>query len=147
KTIYIWWGRVRGGLAIGTLLICALFAAMSGISGAAVVAIGTIALPEMLRHGYDKKLALGCINTGGSWGVLIPPSVLMIIYALIANESVGKMFVAGAFAGSIMVILVCLYVLLRAFLQPDLAPALNSREINISWQERFASLKSIIMPV
>ena len=75
-----WWGGLRGGLAIGTVLICVIFAAMSGISGAAVVTMGTIALPKMLERGYDKKLALGAINAGGGWGILIPPSILMVLY-------------------------------------------------------------------
>ena len=78
RMMHLWWGSLRGGLAIGTVLICTIFAAMSGISGAAVVTMGTIALPQMLKRGYDARLALGAINSGGGWGILIPPSILMV---------------------------------------------------------------------
>ena len=81
EMMYLWFGPVAGGLAIGTVVICAIFSAMCGISGAAVVSMGTIALPSMLQRNYDKELALGCINSGGGWGILIPPSVIMILYA------------------------------------------------------------------
>src|SRR5690606_5989754 len=90
--MHLWWGGLRGGLAIGTVLICVIFAAMSGISGAAVVTMGTIALPKMLERGYDKKLALGAINAGGGWGILIPPSILMVLYSLLTEVSVGRLF-------------------------------------------------------
>ncbi len=97
EMMYLWFGPVAGGLAIGTVVICALFSAMCGISGAAVVSMGTIALPSMLQRNYDKELALGCINSGGGWGILIPPSVIMILYALISGESVGRLFAGGVF--------------------------------------------------
>ena len=95
--MHLWWGGVRGGLAIGTVGICAIFGAMCGISGAAVVTMGTIALPRMLERKYDKELALGCINAGGGFGILIPPSIIMILYSLITGTSVGKLSVARRF--------------------------------------------------
>src|SRR5690554_17939 len=144
--MYLWGGGIRGGLAIGTLGICALFAAMSGISGAAVVAMGTIALPSMLERGYDKKMALGCINTGGSWGVLVPPSVLMILYSLITGVSVGKMFVAGLLPGLLLMVLVTAYVIIRCWLQPELAPAIP-KDQRPSWKEKFDALKAVILPI
>jgi len=144
--MYLWGGGIRGGLAIGTLGICALFAAMSGISGAAVVAMGTIALPSMLERGYDKKMALGCINTGGSWGVLVPPSVLMILYSLITGVSVGKMFVAGLLPGLLLMALVTAYVIIRCWLQPELAPAIP-KDQRPSWKEKFDALKAVILPI
>src|SRR5690554_5168120 len=91
RMMYLWFGGLRGGLAIGTLGICAVFAAMVGISGAAVVAMGAIALPSMLSRGYDKQMALGVINTGGGWGVLIPPCILMILYALRSEEHTSEL--------------------------------------------------------
>ena len=91
RMMYLWWGGTRGGLAIGTVFICAVFAAMCGISGAAVVAMGTIALPSMLERGYDKHMALGAINIGGGLGILIPPSIIMILYSMITGVSVGQM--------------------------------------------------------
>ena len=105
-----WWGGLRGGLAIGTVLICVIFAAMSGISGAAVVTMGTIALPKMLERGYDKKLALGAINAGGGWGILIPPSILMVLYALLTEVSVGRLFAAGIGPGLTLFVLVSIYI-------------------------------------
>ncbi len=144
--MFLWGGGIRGGLAIGTLGICALFAAMSGISGAAVVAMGTIALPSMLERGYDKKMALGCINTGGSWGVLVPPSVLMILYSLITGVSVGKMFVAGLLPGLLLMVLVTAYVIIRCWLQPELAPAIP-KDQRPSWKEKFDALKAVILPI
>ena len=144
--MHLWFGGMRGGLAIGTLGICAIFAAMVGVSGAAVVAMGTIALPAMLERGYDKRMALGVINTGGGWGILIPPSIMMILYALISGVSVGKMFAAGILPGLLLIVITVLYVLIRSFLQPELAPALPKSE-RASWPEKFRSVRSVILPV
>ncbi|NYI29872.1 TRAP transporter large permease [Sulfitobacter geojensis] len=146
RMMHLWWGGVRGGLAIGTLAICTIFAAMSGISGAAVVTMGTIALPQMLNRGYDKRLALGAINAGGGWGILIPPSILMVLYALIAEVSVGKMFAAGVGPGLLLFVLVSGYVIIRCWIQPDLGPALPVEE-RASWSEKFGSLKAVFLPV
>lgn len=146
RMMHLWFGGVRGGLAIGTLVICAIFAAMVGISGAAVVAMGTIALPAMLERGYDKKMVLGVINTGGGWGVLIPPSILMILYALITGVSVGKMFAAGILPGIMLMILTSAYVLIRCYLQPHLAPDLPKEERG-TWSEKFAALRSVVLPI
>jgi len=146
RMMHLWWGGVRGGLAIGTVAICALFAAMSGISGAAVVTMGTIALPRMLERGYDKKLALGAINAGGGWGILIPPSILMVLYALITEVSVGRLFAAGIGPGILLFVLVSIYIGVRSWLQPSLAPALPPEERG-SWREKIDSLKAVILPV
>ncbi|TBW51890.1 TRAP transporter large permease subunit [Marinobacter halodurans] len=146
RMMHLWWGGVRGGLAIGTLGICALFAAMCGISGAAVVAMGTIALPSMLERGYDKNMALGCINTGGGWGILIPPSILMILYSLITGVSVGKMFAAGILPGVLLMVLTTAYIIIRCYLQPHLAPALPPEE-RASWGEKFRALRAVILPI
>lgn len=145
RMMHLWFGGVRGGLALGTLVICAIFAAMVGISGAAVVAMGTIALPSMLERGYDRKLALGVINTGGGWGILIPPSILMILYALITGVSVGQMFAAGIMPGVLLIVLTVTYILIRANLQPHLAPALPPEERG-TWPEKFRALRAVILP-
>ncbi|MFY0647982.1 TRAP transporter large permease [Sulfitobacter geojensis] len=141
-----WWGGLRGGLAIGTVLICVIFAAMSGISGAAVVTMGTIALPKMLERGYDKKLALGAINAGGGWGILIPPSILMVLYALLTEVSVGRLFAAGVGPGLTLFVLVSIYIGGRCWLQPELGPALPIEE-RASWADKFRSLKAVILPI
>jgi tripartite ATP-independent transporter DctM subunit len=146
RMMYLWWGGLRGGLAIGTLGICAIFAAMCGISGAAVVAMGTIALPSMLERGYDKRMVLGCINTGGGWGILIPPSILMILYSLITGVSVGQMFAAGVLPGLLLMVLTCLYIIVRCYFQPHLAPALPKEE-RASWREKMLALRAVILPI
>ncbi len=146
RMMHLWWGGVRGGLAIGTVLICTIFAAMSGISGAAVVTMGTIALPQMLNRGYDKQLALGAINAGGGWGILIPPSILMVLYALITEVSVGKLFAAGVGPGLLLFTLVSLYIGIRCHFQPHLGPALPPEERG-TWAEKFNALGAVFLPI
>jgi len=146
RMMHLWCGGMRGGLAIGTLGICAVFGAMVGISGAAVVAMGTIALPAMLERGYDKRMVLGCINTGGGWGILIPPSIMMILYAMISGQSVGKMFAAGVLPGILLVCLTVTYVLVRCHLQPHLAPALPKEERG-TWPEKFRAVRAVLLPI
>jgi len=146
RMMHLWWGGLRGGLAIGTVLICTIFAAMSGISGAAVVTMGTIALPQMLDRGYDKRLALGAINAGGGWGILIPPSILMVLYALITEVSIGKLFAAGVMPGLLLFGLVSIYIGVRCYFQPHLGPALPPEERG-NWDEKMAALKSVLLPI
>jgi tripartite ATP-independent transporter DctM subunit len=146
EMMYLWFGPVAGGLAIGTVVICAIFSAMCGISGAAVVSMGTIALPSMLERRYDKELALGCINSGGGWGILIPPSVIMILYALISGESVGRLFAGGVFPGLLLLVLVSSYIAIRCYIQPRLGPALP-REERGDWKRKITALKAVILPI
>jgi tripartite ATP-independent transporter DctM subunit len=146
RMMHLWWGGVRGGLAIGTVAICTIFAAMVGISGAAVVTMGTIALPAMLARGYDKRLAIGCISAGGGLGILIPPSVLMILYSLITGVSVGKLFAAGVIPGIMLAILLGLYIYIRCRLQPELGPALPPEERG-DWAEKLRALRAVILPM
>ncbi|MCB1411970.1 MAG: TRAP transporter large permease subunit [Xanthobacteraceae bacterium] len=146
RMMHVWFGSIRGGLAIGTVAICAIFAAMSGISGAAVVTMGTIALPRMLERGYDKQLAIGAINCGGGWGILIPPSILMVLYALLTEVSVGRLFAAGIGPGILLFVLVSIYIGVRAWLQPSLAPALPVEERG-DWDLRIKSLKAVFLPL
>lgn len=144
--MYLWFGPVGGGLAIGTVVICAIFSAMCGISGAAVVSMGTIALPSMLERKYDKELALGCINSGGGWGILIPPSVVMILYALISGESIGRLFAGGVFPGLLLLVLVSIYIAVRCYFQPHLGPAI-SKDQRGDWKEKILALKAVILPI
>ena len=141
-----WMGPLRGGLAIGTVLICTIFAAMAGISGAATVSMGLIALPAMLKRGYDKVIAMGCISGGGALGILIPPSVPMILYATLTGESVGGLFAGGILPGVLLAFLFVLYIGIRCFLQPSLGPALPKDE-RASWEEKISSLKAVILPI
>lgn len=140
-----WFGGLRGGLAVGTVVICTIMAAMTGVVGAAVAAMGILALPSMLARGYDAPLSLGAICAGGTLGILIPPSVVTIVYAITAQISIGKMFVAGVIPGLMLALSFCLYILLRSWLQPSLAPVPEGLE-RISTREKLVAVKSLILP-
>lgn len=141
-----WMGGLRGGLAVGTVFICTLFAAMSGLSATATVTMGLIALPAMLRRGYDKQMVMGAIMAGGGLGQLIPPSTLMIMYAMISQQSVGKMFMGGVIPGLILAAMYAIYILTRCLLNEKLGPPLP-REERASWTSKFQSLKAVILPI
>ncbi|GAB6191217.1 TRAP transporter large permease [Desulfocastanea catecholica] len=145
EMIYKWLGPLPGGLAIGTVLICVIFAAMVGIVGAATVTMGLIALPAMLKRNYKTSLAIGCISGGGALGFLIPPSVTMIVYASLSNLSIGKMFLAGIIPGLLLASLFIVYILIRSLINPALAPPIPVEE-RASWGEKFASVKNLVMP-
>lgn len=138
-------GGFPGGLGVGTIIICALIAAMAGVSGAATVSLGIIALPSMLKHGYDKRLATGAIMAGGALGFLIPPSVLMILYAFLTNASVGKLFAAGIVPGLMLAGIYIVYIIVRAMINPTLAPSLPKEE-RPDFIEALKSLKALILP-
>ncbi len=138
-------GGVPGGLGVGTIIICALIAAMAGVSGAATVSLGIIALPAMLKRGYDKRLVTGTIMAGGALGFLIPPSVLMIIYAFLSRDSVGKLFAAGLMPGLMLAGIYMLYVLTRCRMNPDLGPPAPTEE-RYSGIEKLKSLRHLIAP-
>lgn len=144
--MFLWFGAVRGGLAVGTIIICTVFAAMCGISGTATVTMAAIALPSMLRRGYHKNLAIGCINSGGGWGILMPPSVDMVIYALIAGQSVGRMFAGGVLPTMLLLSLDTVYILVRSYFQPHIAPALP-KEARGNWSDKLRALRAVIIPI
>jgi tripartite ATP-independent transporter DctM subunit len=146
ELMYHWMAGLRGGLAAGTVMICTMFAAMVGISGAATTSMGLIALPSMLKRGYSKELAIGCISAGGSLGILIPPSVLMIILALTSRVSVGQMFIAGILPGLLLAGLFIAYILIRAYFQPHLAPAVPVTE-RLPRRERIRLLSALLLPI
>ncbi|MDA5095551.1 TRAP transporter large permease subunit [Aliiroseovarius sp. KMU-50] len=136
-------GRLPGGLGIGTVIICALIAAMAGVSGAATVSLGIIALPAMLKRGYDSKLVTGTIMAGGALGFLIPPSVLMIIYAFLSRDSVGKLFAAGLIPGLMLAGIYIAYILVRCRINPLMGPP---AEEQFTAKEKFLSLRFLIAP-
>ncbi|TKZ21383.1 TRAP transporter large permease subunit [Shimia litoralis] len=138
-------GGLPGGLGVGTVIICALIAAMAGVSGAATVSLGIIALPAMLKRGYDKRLVTGTIMAGGALGFLIPPSVLMIIYAFLSRDSVGKLFAAGLMPGLMLAGIYITYILIRCRLNPELGPPAPESE-RFSGIEKLKSLRHLIAP-
>lgn len=141
-----WLGAVNGGLAVGTVLVCTIFAALVGVSGAATVTMALVALPSMLQYKYNKSLSLGCIAGGGALGVLIPPSVMMIVLGLYTNTSVGMLFLGGITAGGVIVVLFALYILVVCAINPELGPAMPAGE-RASWPEKLSALKSVVLPV
>jgi len=146
--LHVWMGRLRGGLAVATVTICTIFAAATGIVSSSVVAMGLIAFPSMLKRGYDKKLAGGSVMAGGALGVLIPPSVLLVLFGVVAEMSVGKLFFACFVPGLVLSSLYIGYILLRSFLQPEIAPAVPEEETRIPITQKVSLLvKAIIPPV
>jgi len=146
EAMYRWMGPLRGGLAMGTVGICAIFAAMAGITGAATVSMGLIALPSMLKRGYDKDIAVGCISAGGALGILIPPSVTMIVLGFFAEVSVGALFLGGVFSGLLLAFLFIIYIGVRSFFQPHLGPEVPSTE-RYSWSQKLVALRALILPI
>jgi tripartite ATP-independent transporter DctM subunit len=144
--MYKWMAGVRGGLAMGTVLLCTIIAAIAGLVGTAEVTMGLLAYPGMRKRGYDKKLSIGCILAGGSLGPLIPPSVPMILVSSLSSVSSGKLFITGVFPGLICSFLFCLYIGIRSFLNKSLAPTMLSTE-RPNWREKFASLRYLIAPI
>ena len=144
----MWFGPLRGGLAIGTIVICTLMAAMTGIVGAAVASMGILALPAMLNRKYDKRIALGSICAGGTLGILIPPSVITIVYAVTAGVSIGKMFIGGVLPGLLLSGLFISYIIIRCWLQPEMGPAPTKKERSIyNWKDKIIATKTVILPI
>lgn len=135
-----WLSRLPGGLAMGSVAASTIFGAMCGVSVAGAATIGSFAIPEMLQRGYDKKLATGSVAAAGALALLIPPSVGFIIYGEIADVSVGSLFIGGIVPGLVLALLMCLYIGLRAWMHPEVAPP--SPEI-VTWKLRLASLKRV----
>jgi len=128
ELVYRTLGRMNGGLSIGTVIICTIFAAMAGASAPATVSMGLVAFPSMLKRNYSHQMALGSIAAGGALGILIPPSVPMILYAMMTGTSVGKLFIGGALPGLMMCAMFSLYIAIRCGLNPSMGPGL-SKEI------------------
>ncbi len=139
STAYKWVGRFRGGLSIATIVACAGFAAVSGTSVGTAVTIGTIALPEMKKYRYDDRLATGCVAAGGTLGILIPPSTIFILYGIMTEQSIGKLFVAGILPGILLSILFILVVILITRRNPQLGPP----GPKTSFKEKVTSLKDV----
>jgi tripartite ATP-independent transporter DctM subunit len=123
RTCYSWFGQYRGGLTVATVVACSGFAAICGSTAATAATMGSIALPEMKKYKYDDKLATGTVASAGTLGILIPPSTVLIVYGILTEESIGKLFIAGIVPGVILTLLFVLTVVLLCWRQPNLAPA------------------------
>ncbi|MBW2149782.1 MAG: TRAP transporter large permease subunit [Deltaproteobacteria bacterium] len=137
-----WLSGLRGGLAIVSVGVCVALA-MCGGFGPGILTMGLIAVPAMLKHGYNRSLALGSVMAGGVLGEIIPPSIIMIIFAYISRISIGKIFFGGAIPGFITASIYILYIVIRCHLQPELAPKAKEE---VTWKNRWRSLKDIILP-
>ncbi len=146
SVVYKWMGGLSGGLATATILASTLLAAMVGVIGAAVVTMGIIALPAMLKRGYDQKIALGSIMAGGTLGILIPPSILAILYAVVAQQSVGELYLGSVIPGLMLSSLYIAYVLIRSWINPKLGPPVPVEE-RISLKEKLLLTKNLIAPL
>lgn len=122
RAMHVWAGGLRGGLALQTLMVAVLIAVMTGIIGGEIVLLGLIALPQMLNRGYDRKLAIGTVCAGGSLGSMIPPSIVLIVYGLTANVSIGDLFVGAFIPGFLLAGLYFLYIFVRCWINPALGP-------------------------
>ncbi len=148
KMFHVWFGPVRGGLAIGTILMMVIISAINGLSVAGLAVGATIALPELLRRGYDKVMTTGVIMAGSTLGILIPPSVVLVLYGMIARQPVGNLWLAGVFPGLLMATMFILYVVIRSWLQPHVAPALPKAERDeYSWADKLKLLSAGLIPL
>ncbi len=146
--LYLWFGGLRGGLAVTTILIGTVVAACVGIIGASVTMLALIGLPAMINRGYDKSLAAGCVCAGGSLGILIPPSIMLVVYGPMASLPVGRLFFGAFMPGFLLSGLYILYVIVRCLLQPNLAPAVPAADRTAPMSVKVIKLlKSMVPPV
>ena len=148
KMFHVWMGPLHGGLAIGTIGLMVVISAMNGLSVAGMAIGASIALPELLRRGYDKIMVTGVIQAGSSLGILIPPSVVLVLYGMIARQPVGQLWLAGAIPGLLMASLFALYIVVRCRLQPQLGPPLAEAErLQVSRREKLLLLRAGLAPL
>ena len=148
KMFHVWMGPIHGGLAIGTIGLMVLISAMNGLSVAGMAIGATIALPELLRRGYDKRMVTGVIQAGSSLGILVPPSVVLVLYAMIARQPVGQLWLAGVVPGLMMAGFFILYIAIRCRLQPELGPPLPASEReDVSTSEKLRLLSAGLLPI
>src|SRR5690554_45618 len=147
KMFHVWMGPVKGGLAIGTIGLMVLISAMNGLSVAGMAIGATIALPELLRRGYDKIMVTGVIQAGSSLGILVPPSVVLVLYAMIARQPVGQLWLAGVVPGLMMATLFIIYIYVRCRIQPELGPVMPPEERNVPMAVKLRLLTAGLLPL
>ena len=147
KMFHVWMGGLSGGLAVGTIGLMVLISAMNGLSVAGMAIGATIALPELLRRGYDKRMVTGVIQAGSSLGILVPPSVVLVLYAMIARQPVGQLWLAGVFPGLMMAALFVLYIVVRCRVNPSLGPVLPPEDRDIPIHGKLRLLSAGLLPL
>jgi tripartite ATP-independent transporter DctM subunit len=143
----VWAGRLPGGLAMQTMVAATIMGAMTGIIGGEIVLLGLIALPQMLRLGYERRLAIGTICAGGSLGTMIPPSIVLIIYGITVNVPIGDLFVANIVPGLVLSAVYLVYILVRCQIDPKLGPPAPAHERDMSLLKKLALLKGLALPL
>jgi len=143
---HVWFGGLKGGLAIGTIGLMVVISAMNGLSVAGMAIGATIALPEMLRRNYDKVMITGVVQAGSSLGILVPPSVVLVLYGMIARQPVGRLWLAGVIPGLMMAAFFIIYIIIRCKMQPHLAPTVSKEELDMPFSEKLKLLKAGIIP-
>lgn len=143
----VWAGGLRGGVAVQTLLVALFLATISGIIGGEIVLLGLLALPQMLRLGYNPQLAIGTICAGGSLGTMIPPSIVLIVYGLTSSTSIGDLFLATVTPGLLLCTLYITYILILSRLKPAYAPPAPPEELAMPVREKLVMLRGVILPV
>lgn len=146
RMFHVWFGSVHGGLAIGTIGLMVVISAMNGLSVAGMAIGASIALPELLRRGYDKIMVTGVIQAGSSLGILVPPSVVLVLYGMIARQPVGQLWLAGALPGLMMASLFVIYIYVRCRIQKNLGPVLSREELDMPLGEKLKLLRAGIIP-
>lgn len=147
RMFHVWMGGLRGGLAIGTVGLMVLISAMNGLSVAGMAIGATIALPELLRRNYDKRMVTGVIQAGSSLGILVPPSVVLVLYAMIARQPVGQLWLAGILPGLMMALMFIIYIAIRCRLNPELGPVLPKEERDLPPREKYRLLAAGLLPL
>jgi tripartite ATP-independent transporter DctM subunit len=147
RMFHVWMGGLSGGLAIGTIGLMVLISAMNGLSVAGMAIGATIALPELLKRNYDKRMVTGVIQAGSSLGILVPPSVVLVLYAMIARQPVGQLWLAGVIPGLMMATLFIGYIAIRCKANPKLGPALSKEERDVGWPEKLRLLRAGLLPL
>ena len=147
RMFHVWTGGMAGGLAMGTIGLMVLVSAMNGLSVAGMAIGATIALPELLKRNYDKRMVTGVIQAGSSLGILVPPSVVLVLYAMIARQPVGQLWLAGVFPGLMMAGLFVFYIWLRCRISPNLGPVLPKAERDVARAEKYRLLRAGLLPL
>ncbi len=145
--VHLWTVRLPGGMAIGVVLAGSLMAAMVGVVGAEIITLGLVALPTMLRRGYDKQIALGTVCAAGSLGAMIPPSLVLVFYGLIANVSIAELYLAALLPGLLLAALYALYIIARCVLNPALAPPPPAAELALPLVQKVLLAKDLVLPL
>jgi tripartite ATP-independent transporter DctM subunit len=146
NALYVWMGGLRGGLAIVTVLIGTIMAACVGIIAASITMLAVVALPSMVRRGYNRSLASGSICAGGTLGILIPPSIMLVLYGPMASLSVGRLFFGAVIPGFILSSLYISYIAIRSLLQPSIAPPVPLEQRQVPFLKKTWMLATSLLP-